>query len=198
MPETPDRPHRTGLFTIDLIIALCAIIVSAASLWVALRADQTQEALLKSTVWPYLEYDTSDATQNGGKRLAFDIRNAGVGPAIVRSFAVAYNGQYYPTLRELMAACCKVYPSKRSRHGIFASTVHDRVIMAHEDVVFIQVLPGLSDPQSYAAIARERFHISASICYCSVLGDCWTFDSATDDQPVPVHKCRPAKVPYTT
>ena len=197
MPETADRPHRTGLFTLDLIIAICAIIVSAASLWVALRADQTQEALLKSTVWPYIEYDESDATPNGGKRLAFEIRNAGVGPAIVRSFAVAYNGHDYPTLRTLMAACCNVYPSSR-KGGIFASTVHDRVIMAHEDVMFIEVLPGLSDPQSYASIARQRFHISAKICYCSVLGDCWNFDSAIDDQPVAVDKCRPAKVPYTT
>ena len=104
MPETPDRPHRTGLPIIDLIIGLSAIIISVASLWVALRADRTQERLLQASVWPYIEYDTSDATENGGKRLAFEIRNAGVGPAIVRSFAVAYDGHYYPTLRELMAA----------------------------------------------------------------------------------------------
>lgn len=197
MAETPERPHRTGLFAMDLMIGICAIIVSAASLWVALRADQTQEALLKSTVWPYVEYDTSDATETGSKRLAFEIRNAGVGPAIVRSFAVAYNGHYYSTLRELVAACCNIHPAKRS-HGIFASTVHDRVIMAHETVIFIQLFPGLSDPQSYASITRERSHISAKICYCSVLGDCWIFDSANDNQPLPIEKCRPPKVPYIT
>ncbi|HUN28169.1 MAG TPA: hypothetical protein VMV65_00055 [Alphaproteobacteria bacterium] len=197
MPETPDRPRRTGLFALDFMIAACAIIVSVASLWVALRADQTQEQLLKSTVWPYIEYDTSDATANGGNRLAFEIQNAGVGPAIVRSFAVAYDGRYYPSLRTLMAACCHVYPSKK-KHYIFASTVRDSVIMAHQDVAFIQLFPGTSDPQSYESISRARFHIHVQICYCSVLNDCWFFDSKVDDQPIAVDKCRPAKVPYET
>ncbi len=186
------------MLTLDLIVAVSAIVISFASLWVALRADRTQERLLQASVWPYIEYDTSDATENGGKRLAFEIRNAGVGPAIVRSFAVAYDGHYYPTLRELMAACCNVHPSKRHKHGIFASTVRDRVIMAHESVVFIQVLPSLSDPQSYASISSSRFHISVQICYCSVLGDCWLFDTARDEQPQAVDKCRPASVPYIT
>ena len=197
MAETPDRPHRTGQIALDIIIACTAIIVSAASLWVALRADQTQEQLLKSTVWPYVEYDTSNATESGTNRLAFEIRNAGVGPAIVRSFAVAYKGHYYTTLRELMAACCDIHPAKR-KHGIFTTTVRDRVIMAHENVIFIQVLPALSDTHTYTAVSAGRSGISIQICYCSVLGDCWLFDSAVDPQPVAVRKCPPVKTPYIT
>jgi hypothetical protein len=197
MAETPDRPHRTGQMALDFVIAACAVVISLASLWVALRADQTQEQLLKSTVWPYIEYDTSNATESGTNRLAYEIRNAGVGPAIVRSFAVAYKGHYYSTLRELMAACCNIHPGKR-KHGIFTSTVHDRVIMAHEEVIFIQVLPPLSDPHTYAAVSAARSGVSIQICYCSVLGECWLFDTAVDPQPVPVRKCSPAKVPYVT
>lgn len=197
MAETPDRPRKTGQFALDIIIAAAAIIVSAASLFVALRADQTQEQLLKSTVWPYIEYDTSNATESGTNRLAYEIRNAGVGPAIVRSFAVAYKGHYYPTLRELMAACCNIHPAKR-KHGIFSSTVRDRVIMAHEDIIFIQVLPAQSDPHTYAAVGGARIGISIQICYCSVLGDCWLFDTALDAQPNAVRKCPPVKTPYVT
>lgn len=197
MAETPDRPHRTGHMALDFIIAACAIIISVASLWVALRADQTQEQLLKSTVWPYIEYDTSNATESGTNRLAYEVRNAGVGPAIVRSFAVAYKGQYYATLRDLMAACCNVHPAKR-KHGIFSSTVRDRVIMAHENIIFIQVLPALSDTRTYTAISAARSGVSIQICYCSVLGDCWLFDTAVDPQPNPVRKCLPVKTPYVT
>jgi len=198
MAQTPDRPHRTGLPVLDLIIGLSAVVISVASLWIALRADRTQEELLKASVWPYVEYDTSNATANGTSRLAYEIRNAGVGPAIVRSFAVAYNGHYYGTLHELMAACCDVHPAKR-KHGIFISTVLGRVIMAHEDVVFIQMFPALSDPRTYAAVSAARSRVSVQICYCSVLGDCWLLDSSLDNpQPAAVHECRPAKVPYTT
>jgi hypothetical protein len=196
MPETPDRPRRTGLLALDFAIAASAIIISFASLWVALRADRTQEQLLQASVWPYVQYFSSDATGNGDKRLAFALRNAGVGPAIVRTFAVEYNGHPYSTLRELLSACCHV-PAKR-HPGILSSTVRDSVIMAHEDMPFIVVLPGKTDAHEYASIDAARFGIGIQICYCSVLGDCWFFDSKRDDQPNAVRKCPPVKIPYDT
>lgn len=191
MAQTPDRPHRTGQFALDVIIACAAIIVSAASLWVALRADQTQEQLLKASVWPYVQYDTSDATGEGGKRIAFEVRNAGVGPALVRSVAVSYNGHYYGTLHELMMACCKVVP----HHNMFATTLHDTVIMAHDTVPFITVLPAKVDAASYSRILAGRFHIRMQMCYCSVLGDCWFFNTLTGNLPTEVRKCPPAQQP---
>ncbi len=185
------------MLALDLIIAVSAIVISFASLWVALRADRTQEQLLQASVWPYIEYDTSNATESGGKRLAYEIRNAGVGPAIIRSFAVAYKGRDYRTVTDLMAACCHIRTVSR-KSGIFTSTVLDRVIMAHEDVVFIELLPALSDPAAYAAVTAARHDVSVQICYCSVLGDCWLFDTARDEQPHAIDKCRPANVPYIT
>jgi hypothetical protein len=196
MPETPDRPRRTGLFALDFVIAASAIVISFASLWVALRADRTQEQLLQASVWPYIEFYASGATETGGERLAFGLRNAGVGPAIVQSFALEYNGHPYPRLRELLAACCQVPAGHHP--GILSSTVHDSVIMAHEDFPFIEVYPGKTDSRTYAAIEAARFHIGIKICYCSVLGDCWFFDSKHDEHPEAVRKCEPAKVPYLT
>lgn len=198
MPETPDRPRRTGLLALDFVIAASAIIISFASLWVALRADRTQEQLLQASVWPYVEYYSSDATANGDKRLAFGLRNAGVGPAIVRTFAVEYNGHPYSRLRDLLAACCQVRANGHLR-GIVSSTVHDSVIMAHEDVPFIEVLPSKADPSEYASIGAARHRVTVQICYCSVLGDCWFYDTSLEDaQPASVSKCPPAKVPYLT
>jgi hypothetical protein len=197
MPETPDRPHRSGMLALDLIIAVSAIVISFASLWVALRADRTQEQLLQASVWPYIEYFSSDATENGDKRLAFVLRNAGVGPAIVHTFAVEYNGRPYPRLRAVLSACCKLQ-ANRHHQGILSSTVRDSVIMAHEDMTFIEVLPGKTDPRDYESIGAARFHFSVQICYCSVLGDCWFFDTARDEQPNAVKKCPPVKVPYLT
>lgn len=180
---------------VDFIIAACAIIISVASLWVALRADQTQEQLLKSTVWPYVQYDTSDATATGGKHILFEVRNAGVGPAIVRTIAVSYGEHYYGNLRELMKACCDVVV----HHNMLASTLHDTVIMAHDTVPFITVLPNKIDPASYNRIFANRFNVKVQMCYCSVLGDCWYFDTLRGQLPTEVRRCPPAQQPqYTT
>jgi hypothetical protein len=191
MPESPDRPHRTGQVALDFIIASCAIVISLASLWIALRSDQTQEQLLRSSVWPYVEYDTSNATEQGGKRLAFELRNVGVGPAIIRSFALGYKGHFYQTKDELFAACCKLTP----REHVFSSTVQSRVMMAHETIEFLTIAPDQIDARAYKAIAAAQSYITARFCYCSVLGDCWYLDSGTQGTPMAVKKCPPAQMP---
>jgi hypothetical protein len=192
MAETSDQPHRTGHVALDFVIAGCAIIISLASLWVALRADQTQEQLLKSSVWPYLSYGKSNATATGARQLVFEINNEGVGPALVRSVAISYNGHYYPTFRTLMRACCKL----EKPHNIFTSTVHDTVIMAHDSLAFIIMPPGRIDSAEYDKIFAQRSKIGVQMCYCSVLGDCWFFDSFHGPElPTDVRKCPPAQQP---
>jgi hypothetical protein len=192
VPETPDRPRRTGQFALDFIIASAAIIVSLASLWVALRADQTQEQLLKSSVWPYLSYGKSNATEAGVRQLVFEIDNEGVGPALVRSIAVSYNGHYYPTFRSLMKACCNIDHPK----NVFTSTLHDRVIVAHDSVAFIIMPPGKLDAAEYQTILAQRSKIEVKMCYCSVLGDCWFMDTSQGPGvPAAVRRCPPAQQP---
>ena len=179
---------------LDMVVALSAVIISVASLYVALRADQTQERLLQSTVWPYVQYDTSDATATGTRRLAFELTNAGVGPAIIRSFSLAYDGHYVTTVHQLLTACCMANASK-SRHGVYISTVRDRVIMAHEVVQFIQAVPQQTEPATYTRLSDARSHVTIRLCYCSVLGDCWLIDSALDGVPHSVSACIAGKTP---
>jgi hypothetical protein len=193
MHEAPERPHRTGHAVLDFVIAACAIVISCASLWVALRADKTQEQLLKSTVWPYVVFTQSDVTPQGTSRLTFELRNEGVGPAIVRSFAVAYNGRFYPSLRTLMEACCRVEGEPRLR--ITTSTVRSQVLMARDVFSFIRTMPSTTSPRSYARLFAERWNFSIQLCYCSVLGDCWFLDSSREDHPTAVNKCPPARQP---
>jgi hypothetical protein len=196
MAEMNNTRRRSWRDFLDITVACTAVIVSLASLWVALRTDRTQEALLKSSVWPYVLYDTSDATDTGTPRLAYDVINQGVGPAIVRSFALAYDGKYVGSLRELMALCCQARPLT----GIFASTVADRVIQAHETVTFIQGFPDRADLKTYEMLSAARKHVTIRMCYCSVLGECWELDASVfAGTPVPVHVCPPAQQPqYTT
>jgi hypothetical protein len=192
VPDTPDHPRRTGQFALDFIIAGAAIVVSVASLWVALQANQTQQQLLKASVWPYVTFDSSNATATGARQLVFEVRNQGVGPALVRSVAVSYNGRYFPTFNSLMAACCKL-PHARN---IYSSTMQNAVIVAHDFVPFIDMPPNEFDVTEYNQIRPERTKIQIQMCYCSVLGDCWFFDTLHGPvQPAEVRNCPPAAQP---
>jgi hypothetical protein len=195
MPESPDRPRRAGRELLDILIAVSAVVISLASLWIALRSDRTQEDLLRSSVWPYVIYDTSNATPSGERHLTYQLRNEGVGPAIVRTFALAYDGRYLRGVDDLFAACC----SGTRRGGVFSSTIQGQVIMAHDEIEFIVALPGMADPKRYAMLGRARSHVTVQLCYCSVLGDCWLLDTSKSDRASPVSVCPPAQQPqYTT
>lgn len=197
MAQSPDRPRRSGRELLDIAVALSAIVISLASLWIALRSDRTQDELLRSSVWPYVEYDTSDTTETGARRLVYLVRNDGVGPAIVRSFAVSYDGRYVATLGDLLRACC----GARRHSGVLSSSVLRRVIMAHDTIPFIVALPGKTDARTYAALGDARARVTVEMCYCSVLGDCWFLHTTTQgsNQPAAVHACPPARQPqYVT
>jgi hypothetical protein len=192
MAEISERPRRTGHVALDFVIAACAIVISLASLWIALRANQTQEQLLKSSVWPYVMFDSSNATATGARQLVFEVRNEGVGPALVRSVAVSYDGRYYPTFNALMAACCKLVHVR----NIFSSTMRNTVIVAHDFVPFIDMPPNQFDLTEYNHIRPQRSKIQIQMCYCSVLGDCWFFDTLHGPvQPSAVRECPPAQQP---
>jgi len=122
------------------------------------------------------------------------VRNAGVGPALVRSVAVSYKGHYYATVHDLMLACCNVVP----HHNMFTTTILDTVIMAHDAIPMTTILPGKIDAASYGRIEAHRQQIKLQMCYCSVLGDCWFFDTARDGQQSPTEvgkHCPPAQQP---
>ena len=152
---------------------------------------------MRSSVWPYVVFDSSDVTPEGAPRIQLILTNEGVGPAIVRSFAVAYNGKYVSSVHDLLNACCDVAGARRLR--VFTSTVQSQVIMAHQSFPFVIVPPQANSSRAYGRAATNRFNISVKMCYCSVLGECWFLDSSRESEPAEVKDCPPAQQPqYTT
>ena len=105
MSETPDRPHKTGYLWLDLVVAASAVVISVASLFVAQRADRNQERLLAASVWPFVEFSSSNFRDNE-KSIELTLRNAGVGPARIRWMAIDYRGTPVQNARALLIACC--------------------------------------------------------------------------------------------
>src|SRR3954465_1312868 len=78
---------------VELSVGLAALVVSVASLFVARHQAQVMDRQLAASVWPLLEFSTSNATTEGLPRMALMLRNTGIGPLRIRSFRVTYEGQ---------------------------------------------------------------------------------------------------------
>ena len=141
-----------------------------------------------------MQFTSSNATAGGERHISLEMRNLGVGPAIVRSFAVAYRGRFVATLGELLRACC---PDVKQH--VYSSTVAQTVIMAHDAIAFIDMPPGYAQGATFEQLNAMRSNIRVVACYCSVLDDCWVFDSASGRAPAAVRHCPAQQQPqYTT
>jgi hypothetical protein len=190
MPETPERPHRTGAFWLDFMVAAGAVIISLISLWVAQRSDATQERLLAASVWPYVEFYSSNLL--GHKReVQLSLHNAGVGPARIRWVAVDYQNRSVRDPRSLLHSCCEKNGERGLDETLITSTVTHTVLVPHEVVNFVIVDPTAANGAEYKLLNKARNHLRVRVCYCSVLDACWLLDSYSEEDPKPVNKCTP-------
>ena len=175
----------------ELIVAASAIVISVASLWVSTRAANTQERLLAASVWPHLQYETSDYSFVAPPaQISFNVQNAGVGPARLQWVALFYRGKSYANAQAFFAACCK--PTRRI--NAITEYLQERVLTPNQTVTFIRVPKSVVRRDFWAALDTRRQEAYLRACYCSVLDDCWVFD-ARQSQPQRVGACPPAPAP---
>lgn len=165
----------------DRLLAFSAVFLSLAALVVSVLQTQILRDQQRSSVWPHLQvYAQVDEPE-----LAYQLVNNGVGPAIVESFAIEWEGETYagmePVLRELMARAGG--PDSLGDFGwYYTEVLPGEVIPAGGSVRLGQVLHSyrfLRDLQD--AIADESFHVR--IRYADVYGETWDFvDGAVVEQ----------------
>ena len=166
MGETePDTaPVRSRRPTWDGVAALIAALIGVIALLVSGYTAYIQRQQVRAQVWPHLLVGNYDPEH------AIGVLNKGVGPAIVRSVRVFIDGKPQRTWKTAFEALG--LPSR----GLTISTISNNVISAGERVVALTV----KDEASYGNFRDElgrRFGIE--ICYCSTLGECWTYSDRT-------------------
>jgi hypothetical protein len=162
-----------------------AVIVSLISLGVALSANRTQERLLAASVWPALEFGTGNRSDDGADEITLVIGNSGVGPARLRGFQLYYDGEHAPNVAALLQRCCGLGDGATDT---VTSGTRGRVLKAGDQIVIIRLPKATNAEDLWQRFNRERFRVEAHACYCSVLDDCWNFDSTHMD-PAPVASC---------
>jgi hypothetical protein len=173
--EAFGQPPRTGRFWFDFLAASSAIFISVVSLVVGIRGEQTQRGLLAANSWPFIQL-SEDEGQDEAK---LDVENAGVGPAKIMNFEVFYKGQPVDDARELLGKCCGLAATPagqppRPIEGFGYGEIFNNVLRPGEHIVALRLRKGAPSQDLYSRFAQEMPNLSFSICYCSVLGECWT------------------------
>ncbi|HZZ01163.1 MAG TPA: hypothetical protein VFE36_16495 [Candidatus Baltobacteraceae bacterium] len=166
---------------LESMIAVCALLVATIAAAAAAYQTYVINEQFSATVWPYVGFDTTRDTSNQSFTLA--VRNVGLGPAIIRTSIATVDGKPMGpgttgnpviTAFEGDIAKSRDAEAKLHRHGqisISASSLTaGDVLPAGNSLMLFRV----KGPDLFARVEARRPHFDLSLCYCSVLGRCWT------------------------
>lgn len=181
MPSPPPHPKRRRRNWVEVSAAVCAVAISAASLFIAVRQNALMEKQISASTWPVLEFGSSNLDEQNNAEISFEIRNAGLGPAKVRSFQVSYDGKPITNSRQLIEACC-TDGNKLGKIDLVTSGVNHAIITPNERIRFLRLKSTPELQPIWQKLNVERAKVRVQACYCSALDECWHMDSDAEEQ----------------
>ncbi len=153
---------------VELYLSLSAVFLSLAALIVSIVQTKIARDQQHASVWPYLQI----LKETSNQQLHYGLENKGVGPAIIRSYALSYKGKLYPSLQTLFWEQAGKRTSVASGFGligpgyVFKSGENlELLYVANNDFVMRRI---------EAMLADTSFHMR--IHYADVYSNCWLLD----------------------
>jgi hypothetical protein len=150
--------------------AVVATFVGFLALCVSAYTAYVQRQQVRAAVWPILEFDSSNAP------IHFTLANKGVGPALIQHVIVKVDNQPVKNWREAMEKL--LGPGE---HLFSESDMSGHALAPNESSTVVTAHDPENNPLNYdksnplwVTMNKERFRVTAEICYCSTLGECWT------------------------
>jgi hypothetical protein len=171
-------------FRFDLILALCALLISTVAALASVYQTRVIAGQLSATVWPYIGLE-HNYTKDGAE---LGITNYGLGPALIRSAWLQSDGKTYGSWDALTA----VYLSRAKHFSGSQFSLRERsidgstVLSAGESKPLITA-HGTGNAGSLAVRVVENLDVR--ICYCSLLGQCWLVQAKQTAGPEPESSC---------
>jgi hypothetical protein len=147
----------------EMIVSLSVIFVSIATLFVYVYQARIMQSQLHASVWPYVEWGTTNY-----KKFEIIVQNKGIGPALVKNLQMKIDGKKISGYAELLDS---LFGKKRQKYFFITSYLNRRVLAAGEIVKPIQVEGSLFATKIDSALRKHNFELE--ICYCSIYNDCW-------------------------
>lgn len=180
---------------INFIIAVCAVLISAASFYATYLQAESSEKQVKAMTLPLLDFEHSNwDTKTNSYRLQLKITNAGAGPAILHRAEFEYQGKQFADLRAIIKACCQESYSDflatsdvAKRRYTVNAPLQNAILPGLQELTFFEVVDQDNSHPFWQQFETVRFAINAKLCYCSLLGDCYQSQGITN--VVEVEQC---------
>ena len=173
----------------EAIIGVSAIVTAVVSLAVGIQQTRIQQQTLAASTWPYLALYSSGLTEDHRPRMALGVSNEGVGPAKIESITASYKGRLYASSGTLLRDCCM---PKSAKPDVVYTTLAQSVIPAHDRIDYLIADYTPKNRALWEALSTVPQRVVVTICYCSVLDECWTINSQSQEPPAQVRNCSPA------
>ena len=178
---------------LNLIIALCAIFISAASFYATYLQANAAERQVKAMTLPLIQFSTGNWDLEKNQRaIIFNLQNAGIGPAIIKTATFKYKEQRFSKPRDFLKACCeasyKRYTEVRSikrekgilRDGkLVTRGLRNNMIIGQSTTNFLILSDGADTHVFLNKLETERNNLSLEVCYCSLLGECYISEKSS-------------------
>ncbi|HEY2396650.1 MAG TPA: hypothetical protein VGH81_11830 [Rudaea sp.] len=163
--------------------SLAALAISVLALAVGAYQTRLMQTQARASVWPYVVIGLDYAEK--GERSGFDlhVQNNGVGPALVRSVQVRFDGKpigHWPELFDALKLHGTVAAVLQGLRGIVIPPSTNR----NTDVTAIAI----AQPDAAKAVFESRTRLAIDICNCSIYDDCWVAHWLKS-RPEPVAAC---------
>lgn len=193
-----DKKKRFDKDSINLMVAVCAVLISAASFYATYVQSTAAERQVKAETWPYLQINSGNfKIESREFVLYWRMQNAGVGPAHVKSFQMFYDGQAVRSINSVLRLCCleegeTPFDENGRVTAKFSNVVTGNpvpaIIPAGEDKLVFSVPKTEANEDLWNKLDIERFKLTATGCYCSLLDEC--FQTDFESEPVEVDFCK--------
>ncbi len=164
-------------FRLDFVIALGALLISTVAALATVYQTRVLASQFSAAVWPYVSFDDT----NSPTFLEIDIRNDGLGPAIVRSVKLTWDGAPQSSVEAMFRTLANRDP--RTLRAIRAALrAGEAMKLTTSTPTAGMVIPANSQHtviRMEGAVMVQRFRpemsrFGMSLCYCSLTGSCWT------------------------
>src|SRR5688572_27106200 len=106
MDETQDQPSDSGSprkrgLKSEMIVAIAAIAVSIMTLFVYIYQARIMMDQQHTSVWPYVEWESTNINTETEQEYYIEVVNKGVGPALVKDTKLTLDGVRYDYVRDM-------------------------------------------------------------------------------------------------
>jgi hypothetical protein len=154
-----------------------ALLATTITLAAAMLQTFYLQRQVRSGAWPYVSFGVDQSFQHRTDeqgvlaeegRIEILVKNDGVGPALIRSAQVKWNGEAMSSWNDLLQRAI----GHRPAHLHTAAFTH-RVLPASVNRDTAISAMRVSDAADARALSAALAGLSIDVCYCSVYDECW-------------------------